>query len=108
MIPEIAKHLSQFAVRISAKKVVCGSGVIAYSNPIQNLQYVITARHCVVEDNSFKLDITVDFNNPASNSFYSIKPRKILTLSENREYDVAVLIIDTQTLSDIKNIYSTR
>lgn len=104
MTPEISKHLSQFAVRISAQEIVCGSGVIAYSNPQKDLIYIVTAKHCLFnESGEVKPDITVDFCNSLDNIFQSVNPDKILLPSENLDYDIAILIISGNSITDIFN-----
>lgn len=105
MTPEISRHLSQFAVRLSTKKTVCGSGVIAYKNPQRNLIYIVTAKHCIFnESGEIKPDITVDFCNSLDNTFQSVKPDNILLSSENSDYDIAILIVSGKSITDIFNI----
>jgi hypothetical protein len=102
MTPEISKHLSQFAVRLSTKKTVCGSGVIAYTNPQKNLIYIVTAKHCLFnKSGEIKPDITVDFCNSSNNTFQSVKPDNILLPSENSDYDIAILIISDNLIHDL-------
>jgi hypothetical protein len=102
MTPEISQHLSKFAVRLSTKGIVCGSGVIAYTNSQKNFIYIVTAKHCLFyESGEIKSDITIDFCNSSDNTFQSVKPDKILLPSESSDYDVAILIISDNLISDL-------